>query len=178
MSAQSFGPCRSRAARKPDSICGEPVFFKCGSCGCFCHLLGPDAARTQNGPINCCGQPMELLAPIALEELPPGPELDYRIVGSLNENAVQVTWSVDPAYKPAWLYLKSFTGGMVKYLAEKKRPPAVFPLADEDAYVYCDKDPCVECTFRCKRGFILYGWFDSIGLVKLPLDRISDDLRR
>ena len=48
----------------------------------------------------------------------------------------------------------------------------VFGLAGEDAYAYCDKDPCVECTFRCKRGFGLYYYFEELGVVYLPLDRM------
>lgn len=56
---------------------------------------------------------------------------------------------------------------------QKKWPPIVFALADEDAFAYCDKNPCVECTFRCKRGMEIYAYVDNIGLVILPLDRME-----
>ena len=45
-------------------------------------------------------------------------------------------------------------------------------MADEDAFAYCDKDPCVECTFRCKRGMEIYAYVENIGLIVLPLDRM------
>ena len=53
----------------------------------------------------------------------------------------------------------------------KKRSPLVFALADEDAYAYCDEDPCLECIFMCKRGFVFLAYVEGFGLVRLPLER-------
>ncbi|MGN0959399.1 MAG: hypothetical protein ACI4OC_01490, partial [Coriobacteriales bacterium] len=53
------------------------------------------------------------------------------------------------------------------------RSPLIFALADEDAYVYCDKAQCQECIFMCKRGFAFYAFFPEAGLVRLPLSRAT-----
>ena len=68
--------------------------------------------------------------------------------------------------------MKTFTGGQIKYLNSSKKS-VIFALADEDAYVYCDENPCLECTFRCKRGFEIYAYFKLIGLIKVPLDKMK-----
>lgn len=78
-----------------------------------------------------------------------------------------------PEDNPEWIYLKTFTGGYLKYIAEGKRPPMVFALADTDAFAYCDEDPCLECVFRCKRGFILYVYGKRAGLIEVPLDKMN-----
>jgi len=125
--------------------------------------------------ISCCALAMERLKPLQLEELPPGIQLDYKIVGGFNQSAVQVSWETTlPEDRPEWMLLKTFTGGYLKYLPLKKRPPLVFPLSDEDAYVYCDTRICKECLFRCKRGFVLFVYISSRGLWEIPLERMSD----
>ena len=55
----------------------------------------------------------------------------------------------------------------------EKRPPMVFALADTDAFAYCDEDPCLECVFRCKRGFIIYVFDERAGLIEVPLDKMN-----
>jgi len=123
----------------------------------------------------CCGMPMELLKPNRQEDVSPDIEVDYKIVGGFNQNAVQVFWKTkELADKPEWILLKTFTGSYLKYLTAKKLPPVVFPLADEDAYVYCDNAICKRCVFRCKRGCVVYLYFKSKGLLEIPLDRITD----
>jgi hypothetical protein len=49
----------------------------------------------------------------------------------------------------------------------------VFALADTDAFCYCDEDPCLECVFRCKRGFTVYAYSEGTGLLEMPLDRMT-----
>lgn len=49
----------------------------------------------------------------------------------------------------------------------------VFALADTDAFAYCDEDPCLECVFRCKRGFVIYIYEEETGLVEIPLDKMN-----
>lgn len=94
--------------------------------------------------------------------------------GGYNDNAMQFFWQdADQENRLEWVYLRTFTGGCIKYPPEKKRPPIIFPLADEDAYAYCDQSPCLECVFRCKRGFILYAYLSGVGLAELPIDRMD-----
>lgn len=169
MTARTFGPRRCRVGKKPDVQCPEPEFYRCRECGTVWTPLVPE--KPVAAP-SCCGAEMERIEPFPMEKLPEEIGLDYKITGGPNESAVQVLWSRTAPLQPRWLYLRTFTGGYYKRMAEQKRPPAVFPLADEDAYVYCDKDPCEECTFRCKRGFVLYAWFEEKGLARLPLERM------
>ena len=122
---------------------------------------------------SCCGQSMEELIPHDAQEFEPDVKLSYLIFGSVNENAIKAIWECeDYKEKPEWVWLRTFTGGQLKYTTPRKRSPLLFGLADEDAYAYCDKDPCVECTFRCKRGFGLYFYFEKRGLIYLPLERM------
>lgn len=169
---QRYGPRRSRATRKPSVHCPQTAFFRCGRCGRLVQRL--DWGEEAGGGLACCGAPMEALSPIQLQDLPQGVALDYRITGGYNDNVVELEWaSEDPACRLEWAYLRTFTGGILKYPPPGKRPPLIFPLADEDAYAYCDQSPCLECVFRCKRGFILYVCLSGVGLVELPIDRMN-----
>jgi hypothetical protein len=118
---------------------------------------------------------MERLKPLQLEDALPEINVDYRIVGGFNQSAVQVFWEMKlPEDKPEWVLLKTFTGSYIKYVTSGKRPPMVFPLSDEDAYVYCDRSTCQECVFRCKRGFIIYLYSKTRGLLEVPLEKMAD----
>lgn len=114
---------------------------------------------------------MEKLTPRTQADL--GRELlDYKVVGGFNHSAVQLFWAA-PEDRPLWVMLKTFTGGYFKHVPSQKAAPLVFPLSDEDAYVYCDRPVCQQCVFRCKKGFVLYAWVEGTGLVELPLDKMQ-----
>jgi hypothetical protein len=166
-----FSPLRSKAPRKPWPECPDIVIYRCSHCGRMYQVIAYDLPEKE--PI-CCDTGMEWLKPKHLEELLPEIKVDYKIVGGHNYNAVQVFWETKESEdRPEWILLKTFTGGYIKYIPSKKQAPIVFPLADEDAYVYCDEDPCLQCVFRCKRGFIIYIYFRTIGLLAVPLDKMS-----
>lgn len=171
MSEQEFGPLRSRAARKPWPECPDIIIYRCSLCGRLYHALGYEV------PVHdpaCCGISMERLNPLRLDEVAPEINIDYQIVGGHNQNAVQVFWKTkQQGDNPEWVLLKTFSGGYIKYVTSKKKPPIVFPLADEDAYVYCDEPVCLQCVFRCKRGFIIYVYIKTKGLVEAPLEKMS-----
>lgn len=166
MKKQVYSPLRSRATKKPMPQCPDIVVYQCCNCGKQFRLLGYNVPEVE--PF-CCREQMQLLSPVAPEEI--GVHIDYEIVGGYNENAVQVFWGAEDL--PVWVLLKTFTGSYIRYVTPKKVPPMVFPLADEDAYVYCDENPCLKCVFRCKRGFQIYAYFKNKGLVELPLDQMS-----
>ncbi|MFR1640014.1 MAG: hypothetical protein ACLSVD_13165 [Eggerthellaceae bacterium] len=104
---------------------------------------------------------------------------------------MECSWRIsDDRFRIQWIALKTFTGSQLKYVLPKKRSPLLFALADEDAYVYCDKDVCLECTFMCKRGFVFYVGVEDMQdgthrtsdqngapltslIVRLPLTRMS-----
>ncbi|AGK53274.1 hypothetical protein [Bacillus sp. 1NLA3E] len=171
MVEKEFGPLRSRAARKPWPECPDIVIYRCSHCDRLYQALSYDVP-TQNPA--CCDAAMEELKPLQLGDVSPEINVDYQIVGGHNQNAVQVFWETkQPEDNPEWVLLKTFTGSYIKYVSSKKRPPMVFPLSDEDAYVYCDEDPCLQCVFRCKRGFIIYVYFKTMGLLEVPLEKMS-----
>lgn len=171
MAEQEFGPLRSREGRKPWPQCPDIMIYRCRHCTGLYQKLGYDPPVQL--PV-CCGAPMERLQPLNPREALSAPAVDYKIVGGFNQSAVQVFWETkQPECKPEWILLKTFTGGYIKYITLQKRPPAVFPLSDEDAYVYCDRSICEECLFRCKRGFIIYMYSKTWGLLELPLEKMS-----
>lgn len=171
MADQEFSPLRSRASRKPWPECPDIVIYRCDTCGGLYQQLGGGGER---GPA-CCAAAMTRLVPLGETDLPGGLSVDYRIVGGFNNNAIQVFWTApDPGPRPEWIMLRTFTGGYLKYMSPQKRPPLVFPLSDEDAYVYCDRPECERCVFRCKKGFEIYYYFSGLGLVELPVDKVSE----
>ena len=125
---QEYGPRRSRATRKPSVTCPETTFYRCPRCG---RLFQELDRREEGEEPCCCGGAMERLEPVVPEDLPDGVSLDYRIVGGYNDNAVQFFWrDATQENRLEWVYLRTFTGGCIKYPPEKKRPPIIFPLAD------------------------------------------------
>ncbi|MBM4761271.1 hypothetical protein [Bacillus sp. B15-48] len=169
MTEKEFSPLRSKLPRKPWPHCPDVVIFRCLKCGHVYQALDSDSSSREP---TCCSLTMERIEPQPEETA--ASLLDYKIVGGYNQSAVQVYWRTKkPEDTPQWILLKTYTGGYIKYLTDKKIPPLVFPLADEDAYVYCDEDPCLQCVFRCKRGFIIYAYSKTKGLFQMPLDKMS-----
>ncbi len=172
MALQEFGPLRSRSARKPWPECPDITIYQCQKCF---HTLHSLSDTPPSRVPDHCDTPMTKLEPLHLDDLPSGLALDYKIVGGFNQSAVQVFWeTADPQQNPAWILLKTFTGSYLKYVPAQKKTPLIFPLSDEDAYVYCDREICEECLFRCKRGFIIYVFIKNIGLIELPLEKMAD----
>lgn len=170
VSAQEYGPRRSRTTRKPSIQCPDVVFYRCAKCGMIHQRVGRGETRPE---MVCCGEVMAELKPTPVKELGPEIRITYQIVGGYNDNAVRVSWELEKPCRLEWLYLKTYTGGYMKYLIPGKRPPMVFALADEDAFSYCDESPCLECVFWCKRGFTIYGYVQGKGLVEAPLDKAT-----
>lgn len=173
MTEQRFSQRRCRDARKPLAAqCPAVIFYRCPDCGAVFTMTGGNTEGEQEAGITCCSQNALRLTPSegAVEAM----KLEYQIAGGYNDNVVKVSWKASsPGLKPEWIYLKTFTGGYLKYIGEGKRPPLVFALADTDAFAYCDEDPCLECVFRCKRGFEIYAYSKEGGLACLPLDKMT-----
>lgn len=174
---QTYGPRRCRDTRKPRlSECPDLHFYRCNKCGALYQKVGIDLESLDTKSANkiiCCNEEVEELIPKNREDVKEI-EISYKIVGGYNDNAVQVFWKSDNKnIIPEWICLKTFTGGYLKYLSEGKKAPMIFALADLDAFAYCDEDPCLECVFRCKRGFEIYVYTENIGLIKVPLDKMT-----
>ena len=164
--SRRVGPLRCLLTAKP-RIDREPLtFFRCPQCGSEYESW---ISSGQKG-LSCCNVPAIKTSPLPVDELPEELSLWYDIVGGLNENCVRVYWR---GKAPDWLYLETFTGGQHMILGGKRRPPAVFALAGDDAYAYCDKNPCEMCSFRCKNGFVIYAKYAEHGLFVLPVNRIA-----
>lgn len=174
MAERTYSITRTRATWKPRVTEDDLPFFQCSSCGrVHLGLTGslpgvfsgglrnplaePPYARDLQDEDGCCAKDLPRMPFVELENLPKGLKLDYRILGGFNNNAIECSWEVsNERFAVRWAALKTFTGSQMKYVLPKKRSPLLFALADEDAYVYCDESPCLECTFMCKRGFVLY----------------------
>lgn len=196
MADKTFSPTRTKATWKPRVTDADLPFFACGEdvalgLGGSERTFLTDPGRnpvaelpyahlgcTEASPDGQPGQQAEgalrALPLVGADELPDGVSFDYAIIGGYNNNAVRVSWRIRGEGRAVtWVALKTFTGMQVKYVLPKKRPQVLFALADEDAYVYCDKDPCLECIFMCKRGFVAYANVEGVGIVRLPLERAS-----
>ena len=170
MTEQKFGPRRCRDTRKPPAgQCPEVVFYRCGECGALFPVTGGKVSEEKE--ILCCNANAKRLTPLPLDALTDKQMIHYQITGGYNDNAVKVFWEAE--YLPEWIYLKTFTGGYLKYVSNSKQPPIIFALADTDAFAYCDEDPCLECVFRCKRGFVIYIYIRDMGLIHIPLDKMT-----
>lgn len=169
MAEQVYGPRRSRTTRKPSIQCPDVIFYRCNICKSIHQVVGVKQVVSE---VSCCGEVMELLQPVQIKEIE-DMDITYKIVGGYNDNAIRVSWKLPSDEALEWIYLKTYTGGYMKYLIPNKRPPMIFALADEDAFSYCDEDPCLECVFWCKRGFILYAYATNRGLIEIPIDKAS-----
>ena len=184
--ASDVSPTRTKATWKPGVTDDSIPFFRCATCGSVVQGIDGPNGPTFSGLVrrpdvklpyatnsfapSCCGAPMEpLTGPTA--QTSAAFELRYDIVGGFDENALRVYWPSNEGAAPRWIALKTFMGSQLKYVMPDKQPPLVFALGDEDAYAYCDEDPCVCCTFHCKRGFEIYAYVDGIGLVSMPIHR-------
>lgn len=100
--------------------------------------------------------PTTEMKPVAIQPADAEHKLTYQIYGGLDRNAIKVDVSaVAATHHLQWIALMTFTGVQYKRITPGKQE-YIFALADEDAYAYCGKDPCEECVFKCKNGFMLY----------------------
>lgn len=125
--------------------------------------------------ITCCGQMMSsLIANIESsceeEHLP-----EYVIKGGYANNAIEVKIGrtnhvMTKEHHIEWVYIYTFQGGQLKYLNATQEPKVTFAMADEDAFVYCDRLICKmgrdHCMFQCKRNLVVYAYCNVHGLWK------------
>lgn len=123
MIEQNFGPRRCRDTRKPRADqCPDVVFYRCRSCNSLFPVTGGQALLEKK--ILCCNEEAERLAPTDAEGAKELLELSYQITGGYNDNAVKVSWKTKKQEcVPQWIYLKTFTGGYLKYVMKENVPP-------------------------------------------------------
>lgn len=191
-----IGPNRTKASWKPRVIETPLTFMECPECHTIYtmhdshdEIQAPGKGRDKilMPPLTppatlptCCGHQLEPIPFIEHEDCEDRFILDYMISGGVNMNCVNVQWTVkDYSLKPRWATLKTFTGSQTKYIMPDKFSPLRFALSDEDAFTYCTKHPCPECSFRCKGGFEIYMYVEGLGIVHYSMNRISQlDMKR
>lgn len=94
--------------------------------------------------------------------------IKYLIVGGQDNHAfdVEVVGADANNHDIEWIYIRSMTGGQFKLTPANKDAHVIFAMAEEDAYMFCQNDPCIECAFGCKLGFEMYAYSKSEGLLK------------
>lgn len=177
MSAEQSSLLRCKLPRKPWIKRAEARFYRCAHCGRIFHEFVPefpyppyDDGQGCKALPYCCGEAMQPLCPMPARE-----DLEYDIFGGFNNNAIRALWTGAP---PQWILLQTYTGACLKQLPPAKKPPVLFPLADEDAYVYCDRDQCAKCLYCCKKSCALFYYFGSQEFYILPLDQVSKYFKR
>lgn len=180
-SSSSFSK-RCLISHRPPFRTKDPQFYRCPVCGSVTVRNIPSGAHKihhEAVPVQCCGEPAELLIPLEGERTPEGHQIDFTVFGGLDGNAVRI--AVDDGYHPMqgehrieWAYFRTFSGGQLKFLPASGRAVVTFAFADEDAYVYCNRDICrmgkEHCQFTCKRGNAVYVYCSVHGLTKLELN--------
>lgn len=163
---------RCRISHRAPFRSKEPIFYKCAHCN---NLMIQASPELESVVIFCCEKQMTELKPISTDEAPEDElhQIEYLISGGFEQNAIKVhigrsSHPMDEEHHIQWIYLYTFQGGQLKYLAKRKPPEAIFALAEEDAFSYCDRQPCEmgrgDCQFKCKRGWVLYAYCNVHGL--------------
>lgn len=171
---------RCRMSHRPPFQVAEPSFYRCDTCGGLMVQHNRAERSAGTGAISCglCGIPMRMLDPLPGNETAKSHSLSYTVFGGFEHNAIEVGIACDQdepveGHQLEWVYLHSFQGGQMKFLSDGVRPLMRFAFADDDAYSYCDRPVCRMghefCQFSCKRGFAVYAYCSTCGLMRWPL---------
>ena len=170
-------PTECMSSRRPPYRTEAPIFYRCSICGgvhvCFRPVGIQPEGLDEAGC--CCGHPLTRLIP---QELEPDSEhtMKFCIFGGFSHNAVRVEVGdgrhpMTEGHHIEWIFLHSFQGGQMKYLPLRGESAALFAMANEDAFVFCDRDVCrmgwEHCLFQCKRGHTAYAYCSRDGLYHL-----------
>lgn len=169
-------PTQCMTSRRPEYRTGEPEFYRCGVCGAVEVKYRSFTTQGEARPGTCCGRALVRLESCADEVLAAEHRLDYCIFGGFAHNAVRVEVSgglhpMGEDHRIEWIYLRTFQGGQMKYLPPRGPSAALFAMAEEDAFVFCDREVCrmgwERCLFQCKRDHIAYAYCSRHGLFRL-----------
>lgn len=172
---------RCLISHRPDFMTDEPLFYRCPECGelIVANSTGHQQHDHKRPKILCCGQPLSPLEVCTDEELLNSHKMKFVIFGGYERNSVRI--EVEDGFHPMnddhrieWMYIRTFQGGQLKFLAPSSRSFTNFSFADYDAFVYCDRDICrmgrEHCQFECKRNMIVYAYCSKHGLFRLVLE--------
>lgn len=95
-------------------------------------------------------------------------QIDYARRGAKNHGVVTVKvldQEGEVANDILWIVLRGYTGNQIRTFYEGRKAETVFALAEEDAFMFCTADPCLECNFACLVGIEIYAYSKSQGLI-------------
>ena len=95
-------------------------------------------------------------------------QIDYARRGAKNHGVVTVKvldQEGEVANDVLWIVLRGYTGNQIRTFYEGRKAETVFALAEEDAFMLCAADPCLECNFACLVGIEIYAYSKSQGLI-------------
>lgn len=94
--------------------------------------------------------------------------IHYAFVGGKRHHCVKIDVEdiTQGPHDIRWIYVRSYTGGQIRFIKEGQAPEVLFAMAEDDAYMFCQNDPCIECAFACKVGFEFFAYSASEGLIK------------
>lgn len=177
MPSRKFSITRSTATRRPSVMRHTPQFFKMkGQDQVFATISGSELEQYPS-----IVEPL----PVTMNQNEDERTPKYQIIGGFNNNCVEVTLPDtllnSENHQIEWVCLLTFTGFQFKYIVANSKKKLLFALADEDAYAYCDKDPCEECRFKCKNGFAVYASWKGEGIFGRDIspftNRLADILK-
>lgn len=170
-SARRSNITRIKNSTKPTFLEAEPIFYQCPNCR---NLFFQEKKKSDHARLYCCS---EILVPLEVntDELLVKEHMPLmEVSGGFSSNTATITVGKDAHpmtenHHIEWIYLYTFRGGQFKYLQANQPPRAVFALAEEDSYVYCDREVCQVCKFNCKRGFAVFAYCNQHGLWRLKM---------
>ena len=171
-------PTACTVSRRPPYRTEEPRFYRCSTCGMVqvrYQAAGAQSAGEEE-PGRCCGKALTREIPRRDERCLAEHEMRFSIFGGSEHNAVRVEVAaglhpMTEEHHIEWIFLHTFQGGQMKYIPRYGRSVATFCMADEDAFVFCDREVCrmgwEHCLFQCKRGHRAYAYCSQHGLFQL-----------
>ena len=171
-------PTDCTSSRRPLYQTEEPVFCRCPVCGMVQVRNRPVGALAVGAEEmgQCCGRRLERLVPQEAGTGGADHEMQFCVFGGSSHNVIRI--EVDGGRHPMtedhrieWIYLRTFQGGQMKYLPLRSGAATLFSMANEDAFVFCDREVCrmgwEHCLFQCKRGHAAYAYCSQHGLYQL-----------
>ena len=165
---------RPKKGTRPRFVRPEPIFYRCPQCSAL--LIQANNFGDRLAP-HCCGAAMsQLVAADDSALLATEHRLHLVVAGGFDANVIHISVGnpphpMDGMHSLEWIYLYTFQGGQLKFINGFTTPTVTFALADEDAYVFCDRPVCLgsRCKFNCKKGFTAYAYCNRDGLWKTTL---------
>ncbi|MCI8661009.1 MAG: hypothetical protein HFG54_12340 [Lachnospiraceae bacterium] len=161
-------------SRRPFVRQEYPRFYRCERCGNLSITYGEGKER-----LSCkCGEVQKKLEALNLDDMDCPYILSYVVFGGMEHNAIRIqvengTLPLTEKNRIGWIALFTYEGLQMKFLKGTFSSSAIFALAGEDAYSFCNRQICrmgrEHCPFQCKRGWRIYAWCAGCGLMQKTL---------